>query len=678
MSETLSILFSGLHVSEVNFVTAHLSRSGHQVIFSRDFPEALEILQSRRIDMVYLQTSEGNGVISRLEKIAERYPSMPVVILCDRASEGFILDAWHAGATDVLLLPLTSQLLDASLQRSVRRFLSRETEPVTPIQARFFYLDEDGKECEVLIRPPKFTLGRGSGNNLILSQGGVSRSHAEVWIQNGEYWLRDLGSKHGTYLNGEPVKQTRLINGNRVQLGSPQGINLTFHTGDLLQSLLSQSDPGSNVDLSVRGFRDVGKLFEAFRAFSSISILDDLLALVVDTAIELTGAERGFIMLKERSGHLKFRCARSNHRRPLDGSCFQTSHRVPQDVFTTGRPVVIKDLDFGKKAESHNFTRQLGLRSISCVPLRHLTIYDSGNLSVSGHAEIIGVLYVDSASVSAGMSKARVDALETLASEAAMAIYNARLYKDSQDKRRMEEQLAIARDIQQALLPQPNRKLDYLRVCSQSLPCYEIGGDYFDYFDLDSGRFGFALGDVSGKGMPAALLASLIQGFFSAQTNFDTPLPEIICAVNRSLAQRGPDNRFMTFFFGILDIDGNCTYVNAGHNPPFLLSRNGTIRELDVGGTVLGFFPGARYQSETIKLQPDDHLILFTDGVIEALNTAGEEFGTDRLTVLLKENAGATAPEILARIQEAVLSFSSNAPQHDDITMMVLGYRESR
>ena len=170
----------------------------------------------------------------------------------------------------------------------------------------------------------------------------------------------------------------------------------------------------------------------------------------------------------------------------------------------------------------------------------------------------------------------------------------------------------------------------------------------------------------------------LIQGIFSAQTFLDAPLPAILGNVNRKLVQRGTGSRFVTFFFGILDSDGNCTYVNAGHNPPFLLGRDGSMRELTAGGMVLGLFAGAQYEAETIKLQPDDHLVLFTDGVIEALNTAGEEFGMERLTALLQANAQSTTPQILARLQEAVLSFSADAPQHDDITMMVLGFRESR
>jgi phosphoserine phosphatase RsbU/P len=494
-------------------------------------------------------------------------------------------------------------------------------------------------------------------------------------IRNGEYWLCDLGSKQGTYLNGVKTEQARLANGDRIQLGGLQGMCIVFHQGDLLQTLLGLSDAKADIDLSVRGFREVGKLFAVFRALSSIPLLDDILALVVDTAIELTGAERGFIMLKEESGDLSFRCARNNHKHPLDGSCFQTSRRVPYDVFKTARPVVIEDLEFDNRTEDHSATCRLGLRSVSCVPLRYHTVHDFvNNQSGIGNAEIIGVLYVDSSNAGAGQSNTRIDALETLATEAAMAIYNARLYKDSQDKRKMDEQLAVAREIQQALLPQPIRNLAYVQACSQNLPCHEVGGDYFDYFDIEGGRFGFAVGDVAGKGMPAALLASLIQGILSTQTLFNIPLPEMMSNVNRNLAQRDTCNRFVTFFFGILDSDGNCIYVNAGHNPPFLLRRDGSMTELTTGGMVLGLFPAAQYEAETVKLDPGDHLVLFTDGVVEALNSEGEEFGKERLVALMRANAQADTAEIKNCLQEAVISFSAHAPQHDDITLMVLGF----
>ncbi len=240
------------------------------------------------------------------------------------------------------------------------------------------------------------------------------------------------------------------------------------------------------------------------------------------------------------------------------------------------------------------------------------------------------------------------------------------------------EQLAIARQVQQALLPQPNKNLSYVRACSQTIPCHEVGGDYFDYFDLDGGRrFCFAVGDVAGKGISAALLASKVQGILSAQSFLDSPISTIISNLNRNLARRGMANRFMTFFFGILDMEGFCNYVNAGHNPPILVHPDGSMKELTEGGMVLGLFAEARYESVTVKLQPNDHLVLFTDGVVEALNTAEEEFGQERLCALLKTKARATAPELLTCLREAVLSFSANTPQHDDITIMILGFRES-
>jgi sigma-B regulation protein RsbU (phosphoserine phosphatase) len=396
--------------------------------------------------------------------------------------------------------------------------------------------------------------------------------------------------------------------------------------------------------------------------------------------VELTGAERGFIMLKEAGGTLSFRCARNAYRQSLDGSSFQTSRRVPDEVFATGKRVVISDLDFGGDVDSHTSTRRLGVRSISCVPLRYLPVHDAGGgLSGVTKADTIGVLYVDSAcaSASGGMTSTQLEAFDTLATEAAMAIYNARLYKESREKQKLEEDLAIAREIQQALLPQQDKILPYVSASSMNLPCREVGGDYFDYFDMEGDRLGFALGDVAGKGMPAALLASLLQGIFCAQTLLNLPLPNMISNVNCSLARRNSGGRFVTFFFGILDSGGTCTYTNAGHNPPYLVRTDGTLQELTEGGMVLGLFSHAQYESRTIKLEPGDHIVLFTDGAVEARNRSGEEFGDLRVRELLRRNARESAHDILRCLKEQVAAFSANTPQHDDITMMVLGYRES-
>jgi phosphoserine phosphatase RsbU/P len=675
LAENEYILLAGLEERAATQANDYFTELGHRVVTADGIPDTGELLTESGLSVVYLQPPSGSDGITELRKIAEICPGLPVVVISSRATASSTLEAFHAGAVDVLLLPFTKASLKTSLERATTTHALRKQDSTS--QARLRYLDESGKECWVAIIPPRFTIGRSSNNDLVFTQMNVSRMQAEILIENDEYRIRDLGSKHGTYVNGVRVDEAKLAHGDRIQLGGLHGTNLTFHLGDLLQSLLGLSDSKSEAGLSVRGFREIGLLLETFRALSSIPLLDDVLALVVDTAIELTGAERGFIMLKDKNAELQFRCARNNFKRPLDGSSFQTSRRVPEDVFQNGKPMVINDLDVGAEDDDHATTRRLGVRSISCVPLRYFAFHDSGSLSGLRRMETLGVLYVDSQNVAARLSDTQLKALETLASEAAMAIYNARLYKESQEKRRLDEELAIAREIQQALLPPSNKILPYACAYSDNIPCHEVGGDYLDYFDFDDGRLGFALGDVAGKGMSAALLTSVLQGIFSTHTLLDLPPPAILSNVNRNLVKRSTGNRFVTLFFGILDAGGLLTYTNAGHNPPILLGPDGSIRELTEGGVVLGIFTDAAYESATVQLKPGDHVILFTDGVLEALDTKGEEFGETRLHALLKENARRPSSDILARLREAIALFSAGTPQHDDITMMILGYQES-
>ncbi len=666
-----------LGIKEPDFALKHFTHENHRVTAVPALSSDAACLGDPDLDVVYLQPQNDLQATHEVSEILGRHPGVAVVLVCAEYSVRLTLEAWRAGASDVLSLPLTAEALDQSLQRATKAVPAKHTPQGEGVQARFRYLDDDGKERWAAIMPPKFTIGRSSNNNLVLAKMNISRAQAEVAVENDEYVLRDLGSKHGTFVNGARIEHAVLNHGDRIRLGGLQGEVLTFHKGDLLQSLLASSGGKADSGFTVHGFREMGMLLSTFQALSSIPLLDDLLNLVVDTAIELTGAERGFIMLKEQDDTLTFRCARNAYKQALDGASFQTSRRVPDEVFHTGKRIVINDLELGDGSDDHSSTRRLGVRSISCVPLRYLPFRETPGMSGIATMETIGVLYVDSANIGGGLSPAQIDAFDTLASEAAMAIYNARLYKESREKQRLEQDLAIAREIQQALLPPPDKVMPFVAACSLNLPCREVGGDYFDYFDMEGGRLGFALGDVAGKGMPAALLAAMLQGIFCAQTLLNLPLPSMIENVNCSLAKRGTGSRFVTFFFGVLDPEGNCTYTNAGHNPPYLVHSDGSIQELTEGGMVLGLFPQAQYEADTIKLEPGDHLVLFTDGVLEARNTADEEFGVERIRSLLTDASRAHTPDMLRRLKEALESFSANAPQHDDITMMVLGYREA-
>jgi sigma-B regulation protein RsbU (phosphoserine phosphatase) len=676
MSESYSILLLGFSPQAYETASKYFAEVGHRIVSAPVDSDTDELLRHSQPNLIYLEPASDTSALEEFRRTAAIRPAVPIILVCAKPSVGLLHEAWHAGAADMIFLPLTAQALGSSLGHAAKGVSVQALAAESPDEARLHYLDESGKERWVAIHPPRLTIGRSSSNDLIFNYMNISRFQAEIVVEDGQYSIRDLGSKHGTYVNGVRVEKARLENSDRIQLGGLQGQTITFRQGDLLHTLLGTSVSRSEVGISISGFREIGMLLATIRALSSIPLLDDLLSLVLDTAIELTGADRGFIMLKESDGDLGFRCARNNYKRTLDGSYFQTSRRVPEEVFNTGHRVAINDLDVGNGSDDHSSTRRLGLRSVFCVPLRYLTFHDAGNMSGIGRMETIGVLYVDSQRIGAILSNTQIDALETLASEAAIAIYNARLYSVSQEKRKLDEELAIAREIQQALLPSGVKVMPYVCAHSQNLPCREVGGDYFDYFELQGGRLGFALGDVAGKGIAAALLTSMIQGLFTGQAQLDLPVPALIANVNLNLVKRGTTNRFVTFFFGVLDAEGHCTYTNAGHNPPYLLRQDGSIEELKEGGMVLGLFPFAEYESRTIQLQPGDHLILFTDGALEARNTAGEEFGEERLRALLQRNPTAPAGEILTSLQEAIMSFSANTPQHDDITMMVLGYRE--
>jgi sigma-B regulation protein RsbU (phosphoserine phosphatase) len=286
----------------------------------------------------------------------------------------------------------------------------------------------------------------------------------------------------------------------------------------------------------------------------------------------------------------------------------------------------------------------------------------------------IGVLYLDSRERGRLLSNPARSALETLAREAAGAIENARLYRETLEKARIEQELRTAAEIQQALLPPPHRAGTFFSAMATSIPCRAIGGDFFEYLDLPGGDFGFALGDVAGKGPPAAILTAVLQGIFAAQVFSDADAGGIMARINRALLSRGVESRFATAFLGILTAEGQLTYCNAGHNPPLLFDGD-SMRRLDVGGTILGLFPKATYTHETVQLAPGAVVVVYSDGVSEALSADGVEFGEDRIRASVESILAETPERVVEDLLEAVETFAHGAPQTDDITALVLRYR---
>jgi sigma-B regulation protein RsbU (phosphoserine phosphatase) len=237
----------------------------------------------------------------------------------------------------------------------------------------------------------------------------------------------------------------------------------------------------------------------------------------------------------------------------------------------------------------------------------------------------------------------------------------------------MEQEMRIAAEIQQALLPKSGRTGNYFRAAAASLPCRSIGGDFYDYVEMNDGSLGFALGDVAGKGPPAALLSAMMQGIFAAQAATNDAPSETIARVNLALYRRGIESRFVTLMYGVLDATGRMVYCNAGHNPPLVIGAGG-VRRLERGGPIVGLFEGATYEEETIRLTPGDWLVVFSDGISEAMSAANDEYGESRIIEVVQKNAALEPPRLLEALFTDVREFARGAPQSDDITAMVLRY----
>ena len=524
----------------------------------------------------------------------------------------------------------------------------------------------DGLGSRVVpIDKPLIAIGRRGENDLRLSGSDVSRDHAEIAQSNGSYILRDRGSRYGTFVNGEQVSERSLRHGDHIQFGRASGTEVRF--------LIEDAPPPSSDRqqlTAVGDIRQLASLLEGLRALGSGRVVDEVLALVLDAAIEVTGAERGFIMLATDGGGLEMKLARMRGKITLPGSRFDTSRKIPEEVFATGDVKIVADLLDGDLANVHMGTVALGIRHVLCVPLRLVRYLDRADLP--SDTKTTGVLYLDSREKGSLLSANTRAALDSMATEAGVAIENARLYRQTLEQARIEHELKIAAEIQRALLPPGRHAGAFYQAMGTSLPSRSIGGDFFDFIERLDGSFGFAVGDVSGKGPAAALLTAKIQGLFSAQIDEGTPA-QTIRTVNRGLTRRAVEAKYATVFHATLSPSGVLTYCNAGHNPPLLYGEAG-LRRLESGSMPVGFFEHAPYADQTEQLRHGDVLVVYSDGVTEALDVQGQEFGEERLVKILQERHDDDATAILDAIISEVKTFSHGAPQHDDVTAMTVKF----
>jgi len=523
----------------------------------------------------------------------------------------------------------------------------------------------------VLNRTP-FNVGRKVDKDLVIADPRVSRDHAQIMQEGLDFFLVDLGSKHGTYVNGERIQRQKLERGDRLEFGARDSAYVLFNpahaTSNTAREFLSQ--------ISVIGLKpeatELDKLnlfLEAARKLNTAGVLDEILITMLDVTLQLTRAERGYVFLKDEEGKLRLAAGRNSKKEPLlDDKTI--SHSILEESMRANSEFLLTDTSQSVDLAGRQSIVAYDLRTVVCIPLRKMQVHSTRDAQTPAPggavSEAMGVLYVDSRFASRDISGVDQKILHVIATEAASLIENARLVQAEEESRRYQQELTIAASIQQRLMQVKIPEVPFARLRGKNLSCKEIGGDFFDALNTKDG-LAVVLADVSGKGVSAALLASTLQGMIYSHLSAGMPLLDVIIVVNRFFTEKMIGEKYATVLLARLKRDGELEYVNCGHVPPLLVCAGEVIRPPH-GNVPVGLLADATFESSTCQMKSGDRFIIVTDGVTEAENAMGEFFDDSRL-----EKAAAKSPT-LEGIFSAVSEFCAGNPLNDDCTVVELSY----
>ncbi len=480
-----------------------------------------------------------------------------------------------------------------------------------------------------------FTVGRKVDKDLVVPDPRVSRDHALILSEDGEFYVVDQGSKHGTFVNGERVQRQKLQRNDRLEFGVRDVAYIIFHpmhaTSNTAREFLSQIS-GIHISTETTDLEKLTLFLEAARKLNTVGVLDEILVTLIDVTLKLTRAERGYIFLKDEQGKLHLGAGRNYKGEPLlDDKTI--SHSTLDEAMRANSEFLITDTSQSLDLAGRQSIVAFDLRTVICIPLRKPQVQTTRGtevpLATPPTAELLGALYVDSRFASRDITSVSNDILRAIATEAASLIENARLVQAEEAARRYQQELSIAASIQQKLMAVTIPEVPFAKLRGRNLSCKEIGGDFFDAVNTDDG-LAVVLADVSGKGVSAALLANTLQGMIYSQLTAGMPLPEIVAAANRFFTHKHIGEKYATLIIARIRRDGELEYVNCGHIPPLLVCNQEVIRPAH-GNLPVGLLADATYESDRCSLHPGDRLVLVTDGVTEAENARGDFFEDSRL-----------------------------------------------
>ncbi len=560
-----------------------------------------------------------------------------------------------------------------------------DTVPITA-ETVLEVVSPDGARRYVRVTQTPFLIGRGAetGNHLQLSDRRISRNCAAIVVEANRHYIEDRGQRRGLFVNREKVESRQLQDGDVITFGVDDSYEIVYRSAaaggdDSIPQLLTRMEHITGSDaVGSAGVRlsKLDQLLAATALLHSQLPLDEVLGIMLDHAISVMDADRGVLLEADDKGALQVRLARRSGGLRLPPESLAPSQTAIQLALRKQAAVITEDLaqaEMDLQAAQSVVAQRL--RAVVVIPLYAFS-HGKAEESVVNvkQGQFLGVLYLDSRRPAA-FSKLDRQLLDAFTDQAASILDNARLVVRERERQRLEEQISIARNIQQALLPRNFRDYPHLALSGCNFPCLAVGGDYFDVFPLSENRTAFLIADVSGKGLGAALLTTMLQGVLSGMT-LGTDPARLFNHLNRFLCDHAEVGRYATMFFGILDEKGSLEYINAGHPSPILIRGTGSAEDVFTEGSFpVGLVPEAEYDTAHVKLEPGDTLVLFSDGVTEAMDPKEDFFGMPRLVQLLAGHNETPLDQLQKIILESVENFARGASQADDLTLLLVRFR---
>jgi len=536
-----------------------------------------------------------------------------------------------------------------------------------PLIGRLFKVDRD-----LLI------IGRNPDCDLVLEPKSVSRRHAAIVRRGSDYLLKDLGSTRGTFVNGQRLTQPVVIrDGCVIQVGELQ-LAFKTHGVQIQEGEDDQSTIFAAIDLTTANDRSVSvvkpeeklrALQQISQAFGSTLVISELLEKVLDSLFEIfPRAERGFVLLEDRERRILAPEAIRTRSGPTGD--LRISKSILQRVLGNGQAILSKDV-LAEFPHSDSVSNSM-IRSLLCAPI------------MDQKRRPLGIIQLDTRDGRGRFEQGDLDLLAAVASQISVAVQNAQLHHDLLKQRDLEQELQFARQVMQALLPERPGVVPGYEFWDCYEPARHVGGDYYGFIPLHEpgdtsreypARWAIAVGDVVGKGLPAALLTARLSAEIRLFLQGENDPAVVVSRLNRQLNENGVLDMYITFLLAMLDVTTHrLRVVNAGHPYPLIRRADGRIEEFGKGasGLPLAIQGDWIYETSETTLGPGDLVILYTDGVTDALNPQGERFGEQALRKLLARAAASPATTGDLLIQQ-VHSHAAGQTQFDDITMVAFG-----